>query len=53
MFCMPSMSVERDENKSVLNSVMCKLGMQVWQGSVPKTETPLSNLSRRGFNVGN
>ena len=47
------MIVERDENKSVLNSVICKLGMQVCQGSVQKTETTLSNLSRRGFNVGN
>lgn len=53
VFCIPSMIVERDENKSVLNSVICKLGAQVCQGSVQKTETTLSNLSRRGFNVGN
>lgn len=52
VFCISYMIVERDENKSVLNSVICKLVMQVCEGSVQKTETALSNLSRRGFNVG-
>ena len=52
MFCISYMIVERDENKSVLNSVICKLVMQVCVASVQKTETALSNLSRRGFNVG-
>lgn len=47
MSCLPYMIVGRDENKTILRLfVICKLVMQVCQGSMQETETPLGILSR-------